>query len=369
MKVKDRYDVVIVGAGPAGTAAGKVLARNGLDVLIADRARFPRTKLCGGGLTPKTVALLKEIFGVSPVDKIAHVQSREFALYNRTRFINSYTDDKQIHLISRLDLDNMLLNGAMAAGCDFSGDTFVNEFDNQHVYLNGVKVRYKYLIGADGVNSNVRRHIGKRLNKKDIATALQFDIPEIDTELKVKIYFGYVKYGYAWIFPKKAHTSVGIACLDYKKRKVKQNFEDFLKDIGLYRDYKKYDLRGALLPYGTYIEKPYKDNILLVGDAAGYVEPLSGEGIYFALLSGKYASEAILEPGHEVGKAYENKCRHDIIGFFRQAKLSRPLVYRRPFMSITLLKMRKSDDVVRYYIELISGKIDYKSFFRKSLFA
>ena len=158
------------------------------------------------------------------------------------------------------------------------------------------KIKFKYIIGADGAVGITRSLVDKDI--KPNGFCLQVDVDKINTNYnsdKMSMYYGVLPYGYGWIFPKKNHLSVGFIGEYDKKIDYKCEFEKFLSSVGINCD--RSEFKGAFIPFGQYLNKPINQdkNLLLVGDAAGFVDPITGEGIYFAVLSGLKASETIVK--------------------------------------------------------------------------
>ncbi len=373
MSFTTNYDVIIIGAGPSGSAAGKVLAEAGAKVLIAEKSILPRNKVCGGMITEKTYRLLKTRLNLLDIDTAIIDNASGFEMYNKLEILNSIRSDKHLYFCSRQVFDHYLALEARAAGCNLSDNAFVKCIDNHHLIINGTTVTFDYLIGADGVNSATRKHIAKSLNVKYLALGLQIEIPRhmvkglFDIVLP-RIYLGYIPYGWGWVFPKGDYLSIGIGGLSYRSKRLQHAFNNFLGDLGVLNILGVVKPLGALLPYGTYLETPATNNILLTGDAAGFVECLNGEGIYFALLSGILAAESIMGCGANKGVEYIKKCKSKIIPILRQSYLARNIFFPTPFISIAQNRFRHSSRYMESFMSLLSGDIDYISYFWKLLF-
>jgi len=288
-------DVLIVGGGPAGASLGYLLQKSGIRCCIIDRSCFPREKLCGGLLTQKTVDLISEIYGESafPYERI----TSNVDLHLGTHKISSVTADSKFYLVERTDFDHYfimkyldchgtLLEGATLSSVDLKNKiATVNKTD---------KITFKVIVGADGANSHIRKHVDENYRPEALCLEGKFFTEDINDNLC--IYFSAARSGYGWCFPKNGHYTVGIGGLIKKNKDIKHIFNAFTKRIGKQID--EANTTGALIPFGKYVRKPCKDNILLLGDAAGLVDPITGEGLYFAFLSAVYASESIVEHLH-----------------------------------------------------------------------
>ncbi len=298
------YDVIIVGGGPAGSTAGIVLSKAGFNVLILDKAKFPRDKLCGGALTFKTELLLKKI-GIFDYDSIIDYKTKEYGIFWKTREIFKGKSDYNFLFVKRKVYDFFLLEKAREKGAKVLENQKVIDIDFSKktiITSSGKSFRYKYLIGADGVNSIVRKlaekqGLIKNLRwKENLANAIEIYIDRKFLKNKIDypyIILGYVNWGYSWIFPNKNQVVLGIGGLISKNKDLSKKFYSFLNDF--ISDYKPDKILGHTIPFGNYIRKPVFKNILLVGDAGGITNPASGEGIYSAQKSGELAGVSIIQ--------------------------------------------------------------------------
>jgi geranylgeranyl reductase family protein len=342
-----RHDVIICGCGPAGAAAGLTLARRGHSVLMLDKAHFPRPKLCGGLLTWKSVRLLETVFGetapgMAEVGIVTHVSDR-YAIRARTGLLAEGGLPYPFHFTDRTRLDARLLGHAMQAGAEVRPGVRVVAADpgaagsTARVTLaDGTTLRASHLIGADGANSVVRRHFPghdkarfNRLMAPTIEVALDpaaLPRPVEHPELHV----GWLEAGYGWVFPNRDHVLVGICGLRREKRNFSSTFKEFL-------DFLEIDssavppLRGHPLPYGNALDNPACGRTLLAGDAGGFVEPLFGEGIFYALCTGLYAGQAVAEAmdtGRDAAALYAHRLRRDIYPELRWSDRLRWLLFQ-----------------------------------------
>lgn len=340
-------DVVIIGAGPAGTTAAFLLASRGLKVVLLDRKDFPRPKLCGGLLTWKTIQLLESLFHISPrtlrTNGVLLHATREYEVSGRRRREVRRSLDYPFHLVDREAYDRFLLQHAISAGADFRSGSAVASVDLARCELstrNGEKWAGRFIIGADGVNSRVRRAL---LQARKIAApchpgpaaALECFVPRQMGAFPdhPAIYFGFIPWGYAWSFCGKREQVLGIATLQAKAgRRVAAGFRDFLADLGL-ADPIGLHIQAHAIPYGNYLATPGHANVLLVGDAAGLADPFLGEGIYSAHRSAQLAAHAVLESRSKPESAaglYRDSFRRVIYPELRYARAGRQIVFSFP---------------------------------------
>ena len=285
-------DVLIIGGGPAGSSLGYIIQKAGYKCCIVDKAIFPRNKLCGGLLTKKAHNLIAEIFGdtLFPCERT----SKNVSLFLGTQKLSNIQTDSDFYLISRINFDYYFIekyikaNGILFEGCKVKSLSI----DTNHAMLSsGEEIEFTVLIGADGANSQVRKCID--VNYRPNAMCLEFDSPSCDVTDEIQVYFSAIRSGYGWCFPKEDRYTVGVGGLITTNKDIKKSFEAFNKSTG--KSAEKAKILGALIPFGKFVKIPCKNNIILIGDAAGLVDPITGEGLYFAFLSAKYASEAVID--------------------------------------------------------------------------
>lgn len=366
-------DVLVVGGGPAGATAAYELARKGLDVALFDRKIFPRSKLCAGLLTKKTVRLLEDIFGpclpVLKADNTAYHTLREYRLYNGTsHLIVAGRLAFPFHLVDRFRYDAYWLHRARKAGVGvhtgMAIDTVCPETGHA-VTEDGSVVRSRIVIAADGVHSRVRSRLFStpELKKQwwpQLAQTIEVKAPADRMPKRssyASLYFGFVPWGYAWSFPAGERHIVGICGLSSKggDMTLKKGFKEFVNVLGFSPDGLPW--QSHPLPYGNFIPTPAKGRVLMVGDACGLADPLLGEGIYYAHKSGQLAAHAIIEAGlvpEVAGDAYHLLLKRSVYDEFRWIRFFRNLMFfggrRRNFRSLQLLfrlKQRTIEDALQ----------------------
>jgi geranylgeranyl reductase family protein len=286
----ERFDAIVVGAGPAGSAAAHRLASAGAKVLLLDRARFPRDKPCGGGLTGRAVRLLPE-----PVDSV--VEDRATRVRLRAHYRGGFERESAeplVLLTQRARLDGFLAERAAAVGADFRDGVRVEEVDDTTVRFAGGSATGDVLIGADGANGLVARSLG--LAQEIVhGVALEGNAP-YDSAYRstLLLEFGVVPGGYGWLFPKAERLNVGVGGWQAEGPKLRDHLARLCDVYGLKVD-DLTGLRGHRLPMRRPEAVLARGRAAVIGDAAGLVDPFSGDGIYEALLSAKLVGEAALD--------------------------------------------------------------------------
>lgn len=291
-----KYDAIIVGGGPAGGTAAYFLGQAGRRVLVIEKERLPRYKACGGGIS---IEVLKQFpFSFEPVIE-SRVKAISYAL--RENVVTIPLPNQSIQMVMRDDFDAYLLKHTEAEIRQGTKVRAVEErSDGVIVETNGgERFESEFLIAADGANSFVARSLGLR-RKKLMAGAIEVEAV-VPSEAfarfadKPMFIFGEVRTGYLWIFPKSDHLSVGIGALHPKPGELQDTLARVMARYGISID--DQPQKGHPLPVYTRREPISTARTLLVGDAAGLVDPFTGEGIRFAIKSGRLAAEAILS-GH-----------------------------------------------------------------------
>jgi geranylgeranyl reductase family protein len=288
--VPERFDAIVVGAGPAGSTAAALLARSGLSVLLLDRARFPRDKPCGGGITGRAAQLLP--FPPDPV--VEHSVDRlELAVCYRSRF-ERRSSEPLVLMTQRRRLDAYLAGRAVEAGVTFRDGIKVTAVDpdgpSAVVSAGRWRGQSAVVIGADGANGVTARALGSAPRMHCVALEGNVVYGAADAERyrsRAVIELGVVPGGYAWIFPKGNHVNVGVAGWEAEGPRLRAHLRRLLEEHRL--PVALETVRGFRLPLRRPGASLARGRVLLVGDAAGLVDPLSGDGIYEALASARLA--------------------------------------------------------------------------------
>jgi menaquinone-9 beta-reductase len=347
------HDVVVVGAGPSGSAAAHVLSRHGLDVLLLDRADFPRDKACGDGLTPRALRVLDEMDILSEVAKHGcRVDAYEVTAPNGRSTSAPITGQPGALVVPRLRLDEIVLRRAIASGARFEGRVAVTRVEpsarEARVYADGGPTFHaRVAVVATGAATAVltRSGILKRQPRAMLAARAYFEDIEADIGQAFSLRFhGVPQPGYGWIFPVARNAAnVGVGFLPCRgSQTASQAFDGFMtnmrpllagaRQVG---PVKGYPIRVDFLRAPTFAGRT-----LLVGEAAGLVNPLTGEGIDYALESGTLAANHIIDmfQADDFGPArhvdYDHLLRARFDKLFRFSTQVRDWYCRPPLLNV-----------------------------------
>src|SRR5271165_797142 len=286
------WDAIVVGAGPAGCAASYDLAIAGREVLLLDRAEFPRQKACAGGLTLKAVNALR--YSIEPVVRqhVSHMRVERDA--NRTIILRRRSP--YCVMTVRHELDDYCFRRTLAAGAEFRRiralTTITEDSSGVTVTADGQVLKARFLIGADGVHSQVRQLTGGGAGWFWRAFALEATVPLRDASEQDLVFdFAPVRDGYGWIFPKGDHINIGLYSYAGDEKIDRARLAAYIRDR--YGDASATSVIGQYAGFGASRHEITASRIFLVGDAGGFVDPLTGEGIYFAIASGQAVAAAI----------------------------------------------------------------------------
>ena len=292
-----RYDVIVVGAGPAGSTTAYRLARAGARVCLVDRARFPRDKPCGGGLTLRAVRELP--FSVEPVIE-DRVHTLELGLRYGRRW-SRRAEESLVLMTQRRRLDAFLAGRAAGAGAEFRDGAKVTVADPAGaVMIEGERLEADVVVGADGANGVTARAVGLPAHEHGVALEGNVGYAYVSRERfggRAVVELGAVPGGYAWVFPKGDHVNVGVGGWQSEGPRLRERLRELCAAFEI-DEADVRDLRGHRLPMRGASRRPSEGRVLLVGDAAGLVDPLSGDGMYEAFVSGRLAAEATLDLLH-----------------------------------------------------------------------
>jgi geranylgeranyl reductase family protein len=363
-----RCEVAVVGGGPSGASAAHQLASEGVDVVLLERERLPRYKVCGGGLVHRVRQYLP-----SEVDAAVerHCADAELNLLRYGYHVVARRDEPIVSMVMRDRFDALLVKSAERVGAKVVMPCEVTGLDRRgdEVLLNtsaGV-LSARFVVAADGARGRLACFDGWD-DTRQMAPALEWEVsvgPEIFERFKHRARFdiGAVAGGYGWVFPKREHLSVGAGVLRNSsrgRRNLKQALRDYLAAIGV-TPIVAARKHGYVIPL-TPRRCLARQNLLLVGDAAGLADPLTGEGISHAVVSGRLAGQAIAAEALRpecVEARYQESLDRAVLGELRAARTLAKLLYGAPAVAASLFRHR-GERITERVVDIFMGERGYR---------
>jgi geranylgeranyl reductase family protein len=378
-------NITIVGAGPAGAMAAVRLARAGASVTLFDPSH-PREKPCGGGLTARALALLAGIIDIRSLPAVnvtsaiveppARAREPLSEPAAEVRLTNGgVTHNSTLVVLSRAVLDRALVDAAIAAGARLIAEKVTDvaqRGSHFSVRTNRGEYRAHQLIGADGPNSIVRKKLAKPFARAQLSVAAGYFLHGA-TSSAIAIRSMREQPGYLWSFPRPDHLAIGI-CAPAAHRvssvDLREQSHGWIETHGL-------DRGTRLTPYAWPIPSVGNHDAremtfagpgwMLAGDAAGLVDPLTREGIYYALLSGEWAAEALSGASAGAADQYTDRLRAEVQPeIARAAGLSGPF-FSPAFASLLVGALKESAAIRTVFVDLVTGAQPYRGLRRRLL--
>lgn len=336
------YDVVIIGCGPAGTTTARIAAQNGLKVMIADKRQELGAPIqCSGALSanalhdaeiePSDEFIQDSIYGFKVYNEIGQQSNIDYRILKPDKYGIGAEKKPLGYVVDRRRFDRYLLTLAERAGAEVwlktEGVNYKPLDDNTcevnlRKFNKDITVRTKVLVGADGLQSQVGKWAGLRTHIKmtELASCLQFVVDGVETDGMLEIITGHewAPGGYAWLFPKgHGYAEVGLGVIrTMTKQNAQWHLDHFINNSFLkerLKHAKILEVHGGGVPLAAPLRTQYADNIILVGDAARHVNPITGGGIHTALvgglIAGNFLAQLILRDSRtraENMKGYQN---------------------------------------------------------------
>jgi geranylgeranyl reductase family protein len=388
-------DVIVAGAGPAGTTAARRMAQAGLRVLIVERFALPRQKPCGGGISTRVFARFPYLNDA--LARIPHHPVSSLYLEGPSGGVfRMRSNGPAVVLIRRIEFDHLLARLAIEAGARLIAPAAIAQAEQDATAVtlklrDGRRLRAPMVIAADGVNSVIARRIG--MNPGWPAAHLALDMMEETPVANLQtsepetlwVFYGYGgAHGYAYVFPKREHVNVGIGyLLPYFREQVdeapyalQQRFVSELRQRGLMEgESRREHFTPFLIPVGGPLRETARGRVLLAGDAGGFVNGFSAEGIYYAMVTGDLAAAAVLgaragevvAPGRAC-RAYTRAWKREIGAELRDSVLiQRYLFHSAPRMDMVVRGANARPEFSRLLVDYASGRLSYRAARRRLL--
>ncbi|MUV04170.1 geranylgeranyl reductase family protein [Flavobacterium rakeshii] len=339
------FDVVVIGSGPSGGGAAFKLAESGLSVAIIEKEKLPRYKTCGGGLVYRGRTIL-------PFD-ISEVIEREFfqvdTLVGEGYHFITRREEPIISMVMRDTFDELIVKkvkekgGVIIDDCKLTG--LRNEDGKVILSTTGGEITARFVIAADGALSPTAKMAGWDKDTRYLVPALEYEIevPEEDFERlskTVRFDIDAIPGGYAWNFPKKNHLSIGVAAVKRGKINLKKYYLEYLETLGI-KTIISEQQHGFQVPIAPRTDGFVKNNVFLVGDAAGFADPITAEGISNSIYSGLLAADAIIESNMDVelaGTIYNEKLDEKLVPELKTGLLLAKFLYSQPTIRNLFMK-------------------------------
>jgi geranylgeranyl reductase family protein len=359
-------DAIVIGAGPAGCWAARTLAARGARVALVDGSH-PREKPCGGGVTGRALTLVGNAIAHASLPR-CHINTARFVDTRRRASVSVPLDRGDLDVASRTDFDSALFSAATAAGVHAVRARAVDvTYDGVSFVVRTAlgPLRAPRLLGADGANSLVRRRLAQPFTRADLSIATGYFVhgatsDEIVLELLAD------PPGYIWSFPRPTHLAIGI-CTQADERVtagvLREKTREWIRVMNL--------ASGPLSPYSWPIPSLSQRSFgtlttsgpgwCLAGDAAGLVDPITREGIYFALLSGQWAADALASSDAHAHRRYHERVADEIVVELARAARYKASFFKPRFTGLLVDALAESPRVRGVMAGLVAGTQPYKT--------
>lgn len=307
--MENLFDVAVIGSGPSGATAAYELAKKGLKTILIEKETLPRYKTCGGGFVYRGLRNMP-----FSVDEAIDIKFKEVDIIfgSKNLSFKAKREKPIISMVMRDQFDHLIVKKSQAEGVELFENAKVENLVFQENYTqietSRGKVNTKFIIAADGALSPTAKLAGWEETRR-MSPALEYEITVNDETFKklagsARFDIDAAPQGYGWCFPKANHLSVGLGCTMKSSKKVnlKKAYQEYLKMLGI-EEVLSEEAHGFIIPTSPRTDGFVKKNVFLTGDAAGFADPITAEGISNAIASGIMAAQAIIESQLNLEKA------------------------------------------------------------------
>lgn len=368
----NHYDVAVIGSGPSGAMAAYFLAKKGISVVIIEKETLPRYKTCGGGLVFRGRRKLP--FDISSVVEREYDRMKVY-MEGEEKVLSTVRDVPVISMVMRDKFDNFLVEKAQEAGATLKQGhklTSISFNETPILHTSQGDILANLIVAADGALSPTAKMAGWEETRK-LIPALEYEV-EVNQEdferlsKEVRFDMDSIPHGYAWSFPKETHLSLGIASTRRKKIDLKAYYKKYLEKLGI-KEIISEKAHGYQIPISPRTDGFYRKNVFLIGDAAGFADAVTAEGISNSLVSGELVAEAIIESGLnpvKAGALYQEKLEIALL-----PELNTSLVASKWFYSYRVIRnflLRKYGDyAINFMTDIYIGNRSYPKNLMKTI--
>jgi geranylgeranyl reductase family protein len=368
--------IAIIGAGPAGAMAAVRLARAGASVTLFDPSH-PREKPCGGGLTGRALALVADVIDIHTLPAVV-VSAATVEGPNRSARValidRGATPDSSLIVVSRTLFDRALTDAAVAAGARLVAERAI------HVERRGTRMLVRtdrcdyeaeHVLGADGPNSIVRKKLARPFGRAELSVAAGFFVHGA-TASTIAIKTMHEAPGYLWSFPRRDHLAIGVcaaAAHRISSAQLRAQSAAWIQEHGLHHGTRMSPYSWPIPSIGCEAKRKVPlsgAGWMLLGDAAGLVDPLTREGIYYALLSGRWAAEAVLAtPGPRAAARYADRILSVLHPELARAARLSAVFFTPAFSALLVEALDESAGIRDAFVDLVGGAQPYRGLRRR----
>lgn len=368
------FDVAIIGSGPSGASAALELANAGISAVIIEKEILPRYKTCGGGLVFRGRNSIP--FDVSAAIDQEFYEVDTYFAKTKIKFTTK-RDQPIVSMIMRDAFDNLIVEKAREKGVTLLqnhkvlGITFG---EIQTIHTSEGDVNAKFIIAGDGALSPIAKMAGWQ-ETRTIIPALEYEVevPPADFERlskNVRFDIDEVPFGYGWCFPKKNHLSIGVGIFVKTKQKIdlKKHYKEYLKSLGI-NEILSEEAHGFVIPVSPRTDTFVQKNVFLIGDSAGFADPITAEGISNAILSGILAAQSIIESNLDAvgaSKLYQEKLENSILPEIKTGVILSKFFYERNKLRNIFIK-RFGQALAEAMTDVFMGERSYPKDYKASI--